>query len=135
MRAWEFLTEGNDPYDEQSGLDRASRALPHTFVIPELKNQDFYELYRFGLAIAATRAENGQDDGVLNGYKLEFDAESEWGEHQVVSSFDPNIGKIIDQALSKVGKHGKKAVSTPGSEEMLDTDIISPVKPFKGYKK
>jgi hypothetical protein len=30
-------------------------ALPNTYVIPELKNNDFYDLYRFGVAIAAVR--------------------------------------------------------------------------------
>ena len=134
MRAREFITEQR--LDQvHDGLDVASKALPNTFVIPELKNNDFYDLYRFGVAIAAVRGEQGQSDGVMDGYEPEFKAESLWGEQQVVSSFDPNVGEVIDKALAKVGKHGKKSVSTPSSDEMDDTSVGSPLKPFKGYKR
>ena len=134
MRAKEFIFEQR--LDQvHDGLEVASMALPNTFVIPELKNNDFYDLYRFGVAIAAVRGESGTDD-VQNGHKPNFNAESSWGEQQVVSSeFDKDIGKTIDQALKKVGKSGKKMVSTPSSDEMDDTSIGSPIKPFKGYKK
>jgi hypothetical protein len=134
MRAREFITEQR--LDQvHDGLDVASKALPNTYIIPELKNNDFYDLYRFGVAIAAVRGEQGHNDGVMDGHEPKFEAESLWGEHQVVSSFDPNVGKVIDKALAKVGKHGKKMVSTPGSDEMDDTLDLSPIKPFKGYKK
>ena len=134
MRAREFIFEQR--LDQvHDGLEVASMALPNTFVIPELKNNDFYDLYRFGVAIAAVRGESGTDD-VQNGHKPNFNAESSWGEQQVVSSeFDKDIGKTIDQALKKVGKSGKKIVSTPSSDEMDDTSTGSPMKPFKGYKK
>jgi hypothetical protein len=134
MRAREFIFEQR--LDQvHDGLEVASMALPNTFVIPELKNNDFYDLYRFGVAIAAVRGESGTDN-VQNGHKPNFNAESSWGEQQVVSSeFDKDIGKTIDQALKKVGKSGKKIVSTPSSDEMDDTSTGSPMKPFKGYKK
>jgi N-acyl-D-aspartate/D-glutamate deacylase len=133
MRAKEFITEQR--LDKvHDGLDVASMALPNTYVIPELKNSDFYDLYRFGVAIAAVRGESGQDH-VQNGFKPSFEAESSWGEHQVVSSFDPNVGELIDKALKKVHKSGKKLVSTPGSDEMDDTLTQSPIKGFKGYKR
>ncbi len=132
MRAREFITEQR--LDQiHDGLDIASKSLPHTYVIPELKNQDFYDLYRFGVAIADVKGNMGNDD--VNKYKPDFRAESSWGENQVITSFDPNIGKVIDKALSKVNKHGKKSVSTPTSDEMDDTLLQSPIKPFKGYKK
>ncbi len=134
MRAREFITEQR--LDQvHDGLDVANKALPNTFVIPELKNNDFYDLYRFGVAIAAVRGEQGQSDGVMDGYEPKFQAESPWGEQQVVSSFDPNVGELIDKALAKVGKRGKKSVSTPTSDEMDDTGDKSPLKPFKGYKR
>lgn len=134
MRAREFITEQNLSA-VHDGLDIAAKALPNTFVIPSLKNQDFYDLYRFGVAIAAVRGEQGQKDGVMDGHEPKFRPESPWGEQQVVSSFDPNVGEIIDKALAKVNKHGKKAVSTPTSDEMDDTQYTSPIKPFRGYKK
>lgn len=132
MRAKEFITE-TTLSNVHDGLDVASMALPNTYVIPELKNSDFYDLYRFGVAIAAVRGESGHDN-VQNRFKPDFRAESSWGEHQVVSSeFDEDIGKIIDQALKKVGKSGKKLVSTPSSDEMSDTVTKSPINGFKGY--
>jgi hypothetical protein len=134
MRAKEFIFE-QKLGDIHDGLDIVSKALPNTFIIPELKNNDFYELYRFGVAIAAVRGEEGNSDGVKNGNEPDFRAKSAWGENQVISSFDPNVGEVIDKALSKVNKHGKKAVSTPSSDEMDDTMHSSPVKPFKGYRK
>jgi N-acyl-D-aspartate/D-glutamate deacylase len=100
-----------------------------------LQNNDFYELYRFGVAIAAVRGESGTNDGVLAGNEPEFRAASSWGEHQIVSSMDPDVGQLIDKALHKIGKSGKKSVSTPGSDEMDDTFLQSPIKPFKGYKR
>lgn len=130
MRAYEFLTES-----VTDGLNVAAYALPNTYVIPELKNQDFYELYRFGLAIADVRG-SGNDDTVQNEFRHKFNPESEWGEQQIVTSWDPDIGQVLDQALKKIHKSGKKMVSTPGgSEEIPSTGIHSTLKPFKGYKK
>lgn len=133
MRAKEFLTE-QELADVHDGLDIAYMALPYTYVIPELTNSNFYDLYRFGVAIAAVRGEMGSEDKVQDKNRPEFRAQTKWGKHPTVSSFDPNVGKVIDKALSKVDKHGKQAVSSPGSDEMKDTYTGSPVKPFKGYK-
>ncbi len=133
MRAKEFLTE-QELSDVHDGLDVAFLALPYTYVIPELSNSNFYDLYRFGVAIAAVRGESGSEDNVQDKNRPEFRAQTKWGKHPSVSSFDPRVGKVIDQALAKVDKHGKKLVSSPGSEEMKDTFRGSPIKAFKGYK-
>jgi N-acyl-D-aspartate/D-glutamate deacylase len=133
MRAKEFIVEQKLD-NAHDGLSIVAKSLPNTFIIPELKNQDFYQLYRFGVAIAAVRGESGTDH-VQNGYEPEFEAESGWGEHQIVSSMDPEVGELIDKALSKIGKSGKKAVSTPTSDEMDDTLTQSPMRAFKGYKR
>jgi hypothetical protein len=131
MRAKEFITE-----QATNGLSVASFSLPKTYVMPELKNSDFYELYRFGLAIAAVRGEGGEDDGVQNKFKNEFEAETAWGEHQVVSSeFDEDLDNTIDKALKKVGKSSKILTGTTISHELPNTNIQSTLKPFKGYKK
>lgn len=129
MRAREFIAESK-LQDVHDYLDIVSKSLPYTYVIPELKNNDFYNQYRFGMAIAAVRGDQGKDHDIP-----EFRAESSWGENQIVSSFDPDIGEVIDKALGKINKGKKKEVSTPGSEEMADTLKASPLKPFKGYKK
>lgn len=133
MRAREFIVEQKLD-DAHDGLAVVAKSLPNTFIIPELKNQDFYQLYRFGVAMAAVRGESGNDN-VQNGFEPEFQAESDWGEHQIVSSMDPEVGQLIDKALNKIGKSGKKAVSTSTSDEMDDTLLQSPIKPFKGYKR
>jgi hypothetical protein len=131
MRAKEFITE-----QRTDGLTVASYSLPNTYIMPDLKNNDFYELYRFGVAFAAVRGEGGQDDGVQNKLKNEFQAETSWGEHQLVSSeFDEDLASTIDKALKKVGKSGKKLVSTPGSDELPNTGTQSTLKAFKGYKR
>ena len=129
MRAKEFLTEQELDHVHDY-LEIVAKSLPHTYVIPELPNNDFYKQYRFGVAIAAVRGDSGKDHIVPD-----FKAQSSWGEQQIVSSFDPNIGQVIDKALSKIGLKGKKEVSTPSSKEFDDTKKQSPIKPFKGYKR
>lgn len=129
MRAREFITE-----NVTDGLSMVGYSLPNTYVIPELKNNDFYELYRFGLAIADVRG-TSVDDSVQNQHRHSFKAESDWGEQQIVTSFDPDVGNIIDQALVKVNKKGKKLVSGTTSDEIPSTSKGSPMKPFKGYRR
>lgn len=133
MRAREFITEQHLA-KVHDALEVAALSLPNTYIIPELKNQDFYELYRFGVALADVRGSMGNPEEI-DPYKPEFHAESSWGENQLVSGFDPHLGTVIDQALRKVNKSGKKLVSTPGSDEFDDTLKQSPIKPFKGYKR
>lgn len=133
MRAKEFIVEQKLD-NAHDALEIVAQSLPNTFIIPDLKNQDFYQLYRFGVAMAAVRGESGTDN-VQNGFQPEFRSESEWGEHQIVSSMDPEVGQLIDKALQKVGKSGKKAVSTAVSDEMDDTVVKSPINAFKGYKR
>lgn len=129
MRAKEFLTEQELDHIHD-GLEIVARSLPYTYIIPDLPNQDFYKQYRFGVAIAAVRGDQGKDHDIPD-----FRAQSSWGEQQIVSSFDPNIGQVIDKALHKVGLTKKKQVSNSGSTEFDDTKVVSPLKPFKGYKR
>lgn len=134
MRLKEFLTE-QQLSDVHDALDVVSLSLPYTYRINQLFNNDFYPIYRFGVAIAAVRAEDAKD-GVTNKFKPEFKSETSWGgENEVVTSFDPDIGNIVDRALKKIGKSGKTLVSSKGSEEMKDTNKGSPLKPFRGYKR
>jgi hypothetical protein len=136
MRAKDFLTE--QAMDEiHDLLDVARYSLPYTYKINDLKNQDFYEIYRFGTAIAAVRGEQAEENPGnknLNPYKPEFRAESTWGENQVVSGFDPKLKDVVKKALGKVNKSGITEVSTPGSEEMDDTNKQSILKQFAGFK-
>lgn len=106
-------------------------ALPATYAIPELKNQDPYLQYRFGVAMAGAKgAKKRAEDGVK-----EYSRESPWGENEIVVSFDPHIEQYIDDALKQLGLKGKKLISTRKSEEASDVDKVSPMRPFKGYKR
>ena len=126
MRAHEFITEGKTG----SLQDDVARALPSTYAIPELKNQDPYLQYRFGVAIAGAKgAKKRQEDNVH-----EFSRESPWGENEIVVSFDPKADEWLNDALNQMGIKGKKRLSTIKSEEASDVGKNSPVRAFKGYK-
>lgn len=138
MRIKEFLTE--QQMDEVHDLlDVARLSLPYTYRLDQLKNQDFYPIYRFGVAIAAVRGEEGDKNPInkaIHSYQTpNFRAQSSWGENQIVSSFDSDLKKVATKAAAKVGKPGITTVSTLGSEEMKDTSTVSPIQAFKGYMK
>lgn len=125
MRAKEFITEA---FVEKLLPDQAG-ALPATYAIPELPNQDPYLQYRFGVAIAGAKgAEQRSKDNVPVSASA-----SAWGENEIVVSYGHDVGPYIDDALKTMGLRGKKLISTKTSEETNDVDKVSPVKAFKGY--
>jgi len=127
MRAKEFINEGRTG----SIQDDVAKALPATFAIPELKNQDPYLQYRFGVAIAGAKgAKKRAEDNVPD-----YNKESLWGENEIVVSYDPNVEEWLDDALKMMGLKGKKRLSTEKSEEASDVSTKSPVQGFKGFGK
>jgi hypothetical protein len=128
MRAREFVTEGRTGSITQD----VGRALPGAFKIPALKNQDPYLQYRFGVAIAGAKgAEQRKQDGVPP-----FDGkESEFGENEIVVSYDPHVIDYIHDALRAMGMPPSDAIQigTMASEEDTDVDKRSPVTGFQGY--
>lgn len=136
MRAKEFLTE-QQLSQVHDALDVARLSLPNTFRLDSLQNQDFYPIYRFGVAIADVRreeADKNPQNKDIDPFDGKFRAASTWGENQIVSGFDPELKDVVKKALAKVNKSGITDVSTPGSDEMPDTSTISPVKAFRGYE-
>jgi len=128
VRAKEFISEGKSP--EKLLPDQAD-ALPATYVIPELPNQDPYLQYRFGVAIAAAKGKRQRDeDGVSS-----MNRTSAFGENEIVVSYGNDVGPYIDDALKQMGLSGKKMISTPTSIETTDVGKKSPINSFKGYKK
>ena len=127
MRAFEFITEG------RTGTIQAdvAAALPATYAITSLPNQDPYLQYRFGVAIAGAkgRAQREKDD------VPKFYEKSVFGENEIVVSFDPHIEKWLDDALNQMGMKPSdaKLLSTLKSEEAKDVTYQSPVKGFKGF--
>ena len=128
MRAREFIGEAKTgTITRDVGL-----ALPGAFKIPALKNQDPYLQYRFGVAIAGAKGSaQRRKDGVPD-----FDGpESEFGENEIVVSYDPNAEVYIKDALQAMGLPPSDAVriGTQASEEAPDVVKQSPVVGFKGY--
>jgi hypothetical protein len=130
MRAKEFITE----HRAALSVDVA-RALPGTYIIPGLPNNDFYKQYRFGVALAGARGQIERVQDSIPPYN--FEKETPWGENMIVSSYmDSNIEKDIDYAMKETGVEGGKIlISTKKSEEAPDVVKNSPVRAFKGYPK
>ena len=126
MRAREFISEGKS---EKLLPDQAD-AMPATYVIPELPNQDPYLQYRFGVAIAGAKGRKQREkDGVSSMARA-----SAFGENEIVVSYGHDAGEYIDDALKTMGMRGKKRVSTPTSIETTDVNKTSLLKGFKGYE-
>ena len=95
MRAKEFISEAKDGKLLPSQAD----ALPATYVIPELPNQDPYLQYRFGVAMAGAKGKKQrEEDGVSS-----MSRESAFGENEIVVSYGHDAGEYIDDALKTMG--------------------------------
>ena len=124
MRAKEFINEGRTG----SIQDDVADALPSTFAISALQNQDPYKQYRFGVALAKAKG-SSKSDGIPS-----FEPRTAWGENAIVVAYDNESELMIDQALKDVGlgSGSKKLISTPRSEEAKDVNKNSSVaKPKK----
>jgi hypothetical protein len=113
----------------------AADSLPQAFMMPQLNSGNPYEQYKFGVAIASARGRQnrGYDDIEI---PKETNLDKIFGNNEVIVSFDPNIGEIIDQALKAAGlPSGKKRIGVEGSKESPKTDKQSPVQGFKGFNK
>ena len=122
MRAKEFITEEN----VGSLTKGVKHALAGVQAFPDLKNQDAYLQYRFGIALAAAMASK---EGVP------FNPESAFGENMIMAAYSSADQEIIDLA-SKLDPHArsKKILSTMKSEEAKDIDKTSPMLPRKKNK-
>ena len=126
MRAREFITE-------EIGLPIETREpLGWAYDIPDLDTSNPYKVYRFGVAMARARSDS-RDDGV-NPHKEKWSAHSVAGECAMVVGMNPTVDPIIDQGLKLAEiPGGKRAISTPGSQEPDLVNHTSPIKAFKGY--
>lgn len=109
------------------------RTLPAAWVIDKLKNSDFYMQYRFGVSLAGAKgAEQRKKDNVP-----EYATETPWGENEVIVSYagEQPLKKYLDDALRQMGltPSDAKLVTTPKSQEPVDTGNKSPINAFKGY--
>lgn len=126
MKIREIITEGG----EGSLQIGAAHALPATYALPHLTNQDPYYQYRMGLALAKARA---HEEGLVDGEALE----SAFGENMIISARSPEEERTIELALKLMGSKGanKKLISTRPSEENPTVNKTSPVKPQPPVKR
>jgi cytidyltransferase-like protein len=121
-------------YENRHGSIQAdvADALPATFVVPGLQNQDAYSQYRFGLAVAAAKGakERASEHGE------EVFGKSPWGQNEIIITFDPSESDAVDSALKLVGlsASAKHAVNKKDSTETKDVSKISPVANIKRNK-
>lgn len=120
MRAKEFIFEG-----ENSIQDDVGRALPMTYSIDKLQNNDAYMQYRFSVAIAKAKGTETSDQ--------DYSSETPWGHNQVVVGYSNTVDQYIDAALKEIGlsPKDKKLITTPRSEESKAVSKASPVAKLK----
>ena len=101
--------------------------MPATFILPDLKNQDAYLQYRFGLALASARAvENGD---------VTFKDTSQFGENMVVVARSEEEATTLSAALKMFGTHNRSIqVANAISKEAAGTAVVSPIPQNSGKK-
>jgi len=126
MRANEFITEDKNLPPE------SKEPMRYTYMLPGLSAADPYKSYRFGVAMARARSDQGKDG--VNPHMPDWSAETAFGEHAIVAGFNNSVAEIIDAALAMTDTPGGKTmVSTPESDEPKFVGKGSPVKAFAGY--
>jgi hypothetical protein len=88
VRAREFISEQVSGTSLQVG---AACALPSTYVIPGLPNQNPYIQYRFGVAMAASGPKH-ENDPVTD----EFHKFNAWGDGMIVVNYDKSEKERMD---------------------------------------
>ena len=126
MRAKEFLPEGAKSHGEFSSLSNdVDAALPGVWVQRQLRNTDPYMQYRYGLAMAAARADKSGD--------VSFEQESPWAENLTIVGFSPEDEETIKMADKLMGVKGTR-IANSKSEETAGTQTHSPVAKIKKNK-
>jgi hypothetical protein len=116
MRAKEFIIESG----EGSIQDTVADALPATFVLPSLQNQDPYKQYRYGVALAQARGSKKAD-------VPDFEPRTAWGENAIVVAYDNESQEMIKQAADAVSAGAVNMISTPKSQESKNVNKTSAV--------
>lgn len=124
MRANEFISETRKIAKISKRNQSASKGL-NKFRDPGGYDRT-YELNRIMMATACS-------DGVN---PLQVNAESWSGRYNTAHPYTKEEQAMLNQAYSAVGsEHSDLNQGNLHSEEMPNTNTVSPFKPFKGYKK
>lgn len=123
MRAWEFISEAKKVTKMRQDHQNATRGL-HTFTDA---NYDRY--YILGKVMSAAACANGYDP-------LNVPAETWIGKRNTAHPYTKEEDRMMKQAYDAVGvEYEDKNHSDMRSQENKDTNIQSPIKPFRGYKR
>jgi hypothetical protein len=96
MRAKEFILESGKSHGEYTGLSAdINAALPGVWVQRELRNTDPYMQYRYGLAMAAARADAAGH--------VKFEQESAWAENLTIVGYTPEDAEVVALADKLMG--------------------------------
>jgi hypothetical protein len=126
MRAKEFLPEGAKAHGTFIGIGaEVDAALPGVWVQRQLRNTDPYMQYRYGLAIAAARADAAGH--------VKFEQESGWAENLTIVGFTPEDEEVVKLADKLMGVQGTR-VADNASREASGTMRHSPVANIKRNK-
>jgi hypothetical protein len=120
MRAKEFIQEAvAKTHGNLNSLSAdVDAALPGVWVQRQLRNTDPYMQYRYGLAMAAARADKA---GHVN-----FEQESPWAENLTIVGFTPEDEEVIKLADKLMGVKGTR-IANSKSEESKGTETVSTV--------
>jgi len=124
MRAREFISEQAHG-SLQLGV---AEALPSTFIIPGLPNQNSYVQYRYGVALAGA----GAKEALEKEGSETFHKESPWGDGMIIVNYDASEVDLMKKALAMMNVGGARQLSTAKSEESSTTGKASPVRKFQG---
>jgi hypothetical protein len=122
MRAHEFVTEGK-PGRISKRQQQSTRGL-HVFAATNYDRA--YDLNRVMMAVAATDGKTMPD----------MDSESWAGKFNTAHAYTEEEANMLKQAYKAAGVHFKDLNKGDNDSKELDSaNKISPIKPFKGYKK
>lgn len=130
MRAHEFITEG-----KTTGLRKGGRGIPdnnfssaHPGLVAPDGRGDLYigRYYDFYRVASLTGMDPDELDNVDN---ISF-----FGNLPLFSAYTQADHDKLTRVMKKLKMKPKDYITT-GSTEKEDTHVVSPVKPFKGYKK
>jgi hypothetical protein len=121
MKIKEILSEGGTG----SLAPAVARAMPTTWELPGLPNQDPYLQYRMGLAMANARSDEP------------FNEQSAFGENMSIVGYTDADDETVKLALKRMGapySDGAHSISTRKSEEATDVNKSSPTPTKKRNK-
>ena len=118
MRLKEFLPETKLHGTFGKVDPNFSRSSPGAFVQRDLRNTDPYMQYRYGVALAGSRAHAAGD--------VDFEQESIWAENLGIVAYTEEDEETIRLADKMMGVTGTR-VASRGSKEAPGSNTVSPV--------